>query len=121
MSYDRLDPDADCFKPPAVPTEVGCLHCQQTYDSYLIEWRVYTASDGSPHGFWCCPTPDCDGKGFGFDIFPTDPDYRDEDGNRMWCGDDEDEEDEEDIEDLDAYDADLIDDGELEDDDRFSI
>ena len=60
----------------------------QEYESYLIEWRVFTNADGSEHGFWCCPIPGCDGKGFGFDIFPTDPDYFDED--LRWVRDDED-------------------------------
>jgi len=26
-------------------------------------------------GFWMCPTPNCSGAGFTFDIFPTDPDH----------------------------------------------
>ena len=86
MSYDPLDPDGDCFKPPPVPTEVHCLHCHEEYDSYLIEWRVETDHDGKKHGFWCCPTPGCDGKGFGFDIFPTDPEYQGDNGG--WFSDD---------------------------------
>jgi hypothetical protein len=89
MSYDPLDSQSDPFKPPALSTQVFCLHCCQEYESYLIEWRIETAADGSPHGFWCCPTPDCDGRGFGFDIFPIDPDYRDEDGELMWVQDEE--------------------------------
>jgi hypothetical protein len=40
-------------------------------------------------GFWMCPTPNCDGKGFTFDIFPTDPDHP---ANEGWSYDDEDEE-----------------------------
>jgi hypothetical protein len=59
---------------------VGCLHCQEVYDSYLIEWRIKEDADGKPHGFWCCPVAGCDGKGFGFDIFPVDPHYQDERG-----------------------------------------
>ena len=84
---DALDPKGDPFYPPAIPTLVFCLHCQQEYDSYRIEWRVETDQDGRPHGFWCCPIENCDGKGFGFDIFPVDPDYRNEDGEKMWCDD----------------------------------
>ena len=87
------DPDSDPFKPPAIPTAVSCLHCGEEFDSYLIEWRVFPSDDGSPMGFWCCPTPGCDGKGFGFDIFPLDPEYRDEDGEKMWCSDGDEEED----------------------------
>jgi len=93
MSYDPLDPQGDPFRPPAIPVEVCCLHCGKEYDSYLIEWRIETATDGSPHGFWCCPTPGCDGRGFGFDILPTDPEYRDERGGWVSCGEDEDDED----------------------------
>jgi hypothetical protein len=87
MKYDPFDADADPFKPPAVSTEVACLHCGQEYGSYLIEWRVVTTVDGSEHGFWCCPTPDCDGKGFGFDLLPLDPEYQDENGG--WVVDEE--------------------------------
>ena len=78
MSNDPLDPQGDPFGPPETPTEVSCLHCGETYDSYLIEWRIEEDAEGKPHGFWCCPTPGCDGKGFGFDIFPTDPEYQDD-------------------------------------------
>ena len=87
------DPDGDPFRPPAVPVEVNCLHCNRDYESYLIEWREEVDANGRPSGFWCCPTPGCDGIGFGFDILPTDPDYRDERGGWFSC-DDEDEEEE---------------------------
>ena len=83
--------ERDPFRPPTVPVIVHCLHCDQEYESYLIHW-VEDAIESDAPGFWCCPTPGCDGKGFGFDIFPIDPDYRDEDGNLMWMVDDDDEE-----------------------------
>jgi hypothetical protein len=89
MSFDPLDPDRDPFKPPADPTEVACLHCGEAYDSSLIEWRVGTAADGSWHGFWCCPTPGCGGRGFGFDLLPTDPKYQDENGGWVWVHEDD--------------------------------
>jgi hypothetical protein len=89
MSYNPLDPSGDPFGPPEVSCEVECLHCGQQYESYLIEWRVLTNADGQQHGFWCCPTPGCDGMGFGFDILPTDHNYRDERGG--WVCDDEDD------------------------------
>jgi hypothetical protein len=95
-SYDPLDPDRDPFRPPAIPTLVGCIHCGQEYDSYRIEWRIEPDAEGRPHGWWCCPIPGCDGKGFGFDILPVDPNYQDERGG--WIHDDEDIEDDEESE-----------------------
>jgi len=100
MSHDPLDPQADPFKPPAIPIEVQCVHCGREFDSYLMVWRVETGADGAQCGFWCCPTPGCEGHGFGFDVLPTDPEYRDENGGWVW--DDEDE-----IEDLDFDDEDF--------------
>ncbi len=82
--------ERDPFRPPTVPVIVHCLHCDQEYESYLIHWVDETTESDAP-GFWWCPTPGCDGKGFGFDIFPVDPDYRDEQGNLMWVEDDDDE------------------------------
>ncbi|MFG0249178.1 MAG: hypothetical protein ACF8OB_09855 [Phycisphaeraceae bacterium JB051] len=101
---DGLNPDADCFKPPAIPILVHCIHCHQEYESYLMQWRVERDMQGNPAGFWCCGMPGCDGKGFGFDIFPVDPDYVDENGEKMWIDDDE------------PMDGDLADDDEDEDD-----
>jgi hypothetical protein len=89
MAYDPLDADSDPFWPPAVSTLVAGLHCGQEYDSYQIEWRIERGADGRPHGFWCCPVAGCDGKGFGFDILPVDPEYRDERGG--WVYDDDEE------------------------------
>ena len=88
-SFDPLDSQSDPFRPPDIPTEVHCIHCNQEYESYLIQWRVETDADGKAIGFWCCPIPNCDGQGFGFDIFPTDPDYLDSDGEKMWCDDED--------------------------------
>jgi hypothetical protein len=82
----------DIFAPPPIPVEVRCLHCEETFDSNLIHWVPDTRTDAALEGFWCCPTPGCDGKGFLFDIYPTDPEYRDEDGNLVWIEDEEDEE-----------------------------
>jgi hypothetical protein len=82
--------------------EVHCLHCGREYDSYLIWWDEELI-DGKRSGFWRCPTPGCSGAGFGFDIWPVDPEYRDEDGELIWCDDeDNDEAYEEDDEGLDA-------------------
>jgi hypothetical protein len=86
----RLDPDNDPFRPPTVPTVVQCIHCGQQFDSHLIQWREGLDGSGELQGFWCCPTPGCDGMGFGFDILPTDPEYRDERGG--WVSFDDDDE-----------------------------
>lgn len=99
--------DSDPFGPPAIPTMVGCLHCGEEYDSYTIDWRTFTSDDGKTQGFWCCPTPGCDGKGFGFDILPTDPDYQDENGG--WVRDGDDEDDDDDDEEFDDGDDDEFD------------
>jgi hypothetical protein len=99
MVREALNPDNDPFGPPAISTLVHCIHCGEEYDSYKIEWRIERDSDGQPHGFWCCPEEGCDGKGFGFDIFPVDPEYRDENGELMWFGDDDEDFDDDDDED----------------------
>jgi hypothetical protein len=93
MNDHPLDPQADPFHPPEIPVEVHCLHCDREYDSYLIEWRESISAEGQRQGFWCCPTPGCDGLGFGFDILPTDPNYQDERGG--WVSDDEEDDEEE--------------------------
>ena len=78
------DGSDDPFRPPDIPIEVHCIHCGEEYESYLIKWVV----DEKGEGFWCCPTPGCDGIGFCFDIWPTDPEWRDEDGNKVVFFDD---------------------------------
>lgn len=50
-------------------------------------------------GFWMCPTPNCDGVGFSFDIFPTDPDHP---VNAGWIDDDEFDDETLDLPDADA-------------------
>jgi hypothetical protein len=96
MCDNRPSPDNDPFGPPAVSIVVHCIHCGEEYESDRIEWRIECDSDGTEHGFWCCPISGCDGMGFGFDIFPVDPEYRDENGELMWHSDDEDDDDEDD-------------------------
>jgi hypothetical protein len=71
----------DCFRPPEIPTQVYCLHCHSEFDSYLMQW-VEDATYGNG-GYWACPTPGCDGKGFTFDVWPTDPEWTDEEGNKV--------------------------------------
>ena len=97
MSDDRR---TDPFAPPELPTEVCCIHCGETYDSWQIEWRILSDPEGQEQGFWCCPMPGCDGMGFGFDILPTDPNYQDEHGGWIFDDVDEDEEWDEDLDEL---------------------
>jgi len=86
---DRVDP-SDQMSPPKVPCECYCLHCNRTFMSDGIWFqKVINARDGF-EGFWMCPTPNCGGAGFTFDIFPTDPAHP---ANAGWhyCDDDDDE------------------------------
>jgi len=92
----------DPFRPPDIPIEVHCIHCGEEYDSYLIKW---VPDEKNPNqGFWSCPTPGCDGIGFCFDIWPTDPDWRDENGEKVSCFDEDEDDDEEYSDELDAAD-----------------
>ena len=63
----------DCFAPPAEPCECYCLHCGRTFMSDGIWFQKVVGDPQGFSGFWMCPTPNCDGAGFTFDIFPTDP------------------------------------------------
>lgn len=90
----RADGSEDPFRPPDIPIEVHCIHCGEEYESYLIKWVPDEKRPGE--GFWSCPTPGCDGIGFCFDIWPTDPDWRDENGEKVCFFDDGDEFDEDD-------------------------
>src|SRR5262245_53599989 len=93
--WDANDPrrQNDCFAPPTEPCECYCLHCKRVFMSDEIWFhKVINSKDGFD-GFWMCPTPNCDGAGFTFDIFPTDPHHP---ANAGWhySEDDEDYEDE---------------------------
>jgi hypothetical protein len=88
----NLDPDADCFKPPPGSILVHCIHCDEEYESYRIEWRVTDGPDG-PHGFWCCPIEGCGGAGFGFDIYPVDPEQAAQFGIMIFDDDEDSDED----------------------------
>lgn len=82
-------PDQEFMGPPSTPAEVECIHCGKRYSSVLIWWEPVSESKPD-RGFWRCPTPDCDGAGFLFDIWPTDPNYRDDEGNKVFYqGEDE--------------------------------
>ena len=68
--------------------------------------RIVGGRDGFD-GFWMCPTNNCSGAGFTFDIFPTDPNHP---ANAGWFDDDDDEEDnfDPDDDDLEAFNPDDV-------------
>lgn len=87
----HLPPEAldDPFGPPKENKPVTCLHCGEVYDSYRIEWREFPDGEGK-QGFWCCPIEDCDGRGYGIDIYPVDGQIEGDDGEIVggWFDDD---------------------------------
>ena len=99
-AWDADDPrrQKDQFAPPAEPCECYCLHCNRTFTSDQIWFQRVIGDKNGFEGFWRCPTPNCDGAGFTFDIFPTDPSHP---ANAGWTWDDDEcEEDEFDDPDL---------------------
>jgi len=85
---DRVDPD-DQMSPPKVPCECYCLHCNRTFMSDGIWFQQVINDRNGFKGFWMCPTPNCGGAGFTFDIFPTDPNHP---ANAGWHSFDDEEE-----------------------------
>ena len=82
----RRDPMA----PPEEPCECWCIECGRTFMSDQMWLQRIIEHPRGMEGFWMCPTPNCGGAGFTFDIFPTDPDHP---ANEGWhfCDDDEEE------------------------------
>src|SRR3954468_19489206 len=74
---DRDDP----MRPPKDPCECWCMHCRRTFMSTEIWFQRVLNDPGGFKGFWMCPTPNCGGAGFNFDIFPTDPEHP---ANKEW-------------------------------------
>jgi hypothetical protein len=83
-----IDRHTGNFRPPSSTIQVFCLHCRHRYESCLIRWIPDRALPRG--GQWVCPTPGCPGRGFRFDIWPTDPHWADDDGVkvRFLSGDD---------------------------------
>ena len=94
-AWDADDPRRrrDQFAPPQEPCECWCMHCRRTFMSDGIWFQRVINDPQGFDGFWRCPTPNCDGAGFTFDIFPTDPDHP---ANEGWCYSDVDEQDDDD-------------------------
>lgn len=103
-AWDANDPRrrADPFAPPTEPCECFCLCCRRTFLSDGIWFQKVRGGD-TLDGFWMCPTPNCGGAGFTFDIFPTDPNHPANEGwfdtsqaavPRSWDEDEDDQEDE---------------------------
>ncbi len=86
------DRERDVFPPPDIPIEVFCYHCGEEYET----WQMRPEEDDEGATHWHCATPGCDGRGFLFDIWPIDPEWRDEHGELVWIEDDDDEADWED-------------------------
>jgi hypothetical protein len=93
VNHDGSQPgpdDDDPFAPPKEPCECYCLHCRRVFMSSGMWFQRIVGGDRSGlDGFWMCPTPNCGGAGFTFDIFPTDPDHP---ANEGWHDFDDDEE-----------------------------
>jgi hypothetical protein len=65
----------DQFAPPMVACECFCLHCRRTFMSDAIWFQKIKGGRDAFDGFWMCPTSNCGGAGFTFDIFPVDPEH----------------------------------------------
>jgi hypothetical protein len=82
---DRHD---DPMGPPREPCECWCMHCRRTFMSSEMWFQRVVGDPMGFRGFWMCPTPNCGGAGFTFDIFPTDPDHP---ANEGWTTSDDDD------------------------------
>lgn len=80
---------ADQFAPPEMPCECWCMHCRRVFMSDAVWFQRVVNDPQGFAGFWKCPTANCDGAGFTFDIFPTDSEHP---ANAGWTYDDGDDE-----------------------------
>ena len=88
--WDENDPRRakDQMAPPTEPCQCYCLHCHREFNSDEIWFQKVVGDPDGFEGFWRCPTPNCDGAGFTFDIHPTDPEHP---ANAGWSWSDDDE------------------------------
>jgi hypothetical protein len=89
--YELSDPN-DSMSPPKDPCECWCMCCRRTFMSTQMWFQRVLNDPAGFNGFWMCPTPNCGGAGFTFDIFPTDPAHP---ANAGWhyCDDDDEDDD----------------------------
>lgn len=81
--------DDDPMGPPKEPCECWCLQCERVFmSSEMWFQRIVGAPPDHLQGHWMCPTPNCGGTGFTFDIFPTDPRHP---ANLGWVDDEDDD------------------------------
>jgi hypothetical protein len=55
------------YDPPVVPVSVRCYVCGEAYTSDRMVFEERFGEDE----LWRCPTDQCDGVGFGYDVLPT--------------------------------------------------
>jgi hypothetical protein len=84
--------EAGC-PPPDEPIMVFCLHCGKEYMSSEMVPPSGKRTPVMMEGMWWCGTPGCNAGGFGLDIFPVDPEWKDPKGLVHIITDDEEEED----------------------------
>jgi hypothetical protein len=87
--YELSDPN-DSMSPPKEPCECWCMCCRRTFMSTEIWFQRVLNDPAGFSGFWMCPTPNCGGAGFNFEIFPTDPEHP---ANKEWVHFDDDDDD----------------------------
>ena len=89
----------DPFRPPVEPCLCYCLHCQRQIMSDQMWFQTETRNGKVVDGTWMCPTPNCDGVGFQFDIYPVDPNHP---ANEGWSDVDEEDFEDDEFEDDDG-------------------
>ena len=102
--YELSDPK-DSMSPPKEPCECWCMCCRRTFMSTEMWFQRVLNDPAGFNGFWMCPTPNCGGAGFNFEIFATDPEHP---ANKEWVhSDDPDDDDSGEGEFQDDYSGDL--------------
>lgn len=103
-AWDKNDPrrQQDPMAPPTEPCECYCLHCGRVFMSDQMWLQKIIGGRDGLDGFWMCPTPNCGGAGFTFDIFPTDPEHP---ANAGWHYFEDDEEFDEELEEAEPVEA----------------